>query len=180
MSNIISPVVPFCQFAIIDDDYCECIYCKNKMLKKDIEGKRFLTCNVAMKLLGINGDFRHIAPAPPPLNHNTTTSKPVNSLIKMPMDPSKFHKAINGGPGTELKALLKLIGITASPNCKCNARANIMDVWGCDVCETKIDEIVGWLKEEAQNRKLPFVETAAKLLVKRAIKNARKKLKPSP
>lgn len=180
-NKIIKPVAPFCKFSIIDDDYCECIYCGNKALIKNIKDQPFLTCKVATKFLGITGDFRIIAPAPPPINlsyNQTTTTK--NQLIKIPFDTNKLRPSVNGGPGTELKSLLKFIGITASPNCKCNSRAKQMDAWGCDVCETKIDEIVGWLKEEAYNRKLPFVETAAKLLIKRAIKNARKKLKPSP
>lgn len=37
-----------------------------------------------------------------------------------------------------------------------------------------IDTIVEWLKEEATKRKLPFVDMAGRLLVKRAISNAKK------
>jgi hypothetical protein len=79
-----------------------------------------------------------------------------------------------GGPGTELKKLLKLMGITASPNCSCNARARTMDANGCDWCEANLDQIVGWLREEATKRKLPFIDAAGRMLVRRAIKNARK------
>jgi len=50
-----------------------------------------------------------------------------------------------------------------------------MDQWGCDKCEERIDEIVGWLREEAAKRQLPFVDMAGRILVKRAIKNARRK-----
>lgn len=85
------------------------------------------------------------------------------------------QKVTTGGPGTELKALLKSIGITASENCSCNAKAIKMDQWGCDKCEQEIDTIVVWLKEEAKKRRLPFVDLAGKLLIKRAIRNARKK-----
>lgn len=49
-----------------------------------------------------------------------------------------------------------------------------MDEWGPDECEKRIDEIVGWLKEEATKRKLPFIDYAGKIIVKKAIKNARK------
>lgn len=88
------------------------------------------------------------------------------------------NKPLERGPGTELKKLLKKwLGIKASPNCSCNARARKMDEeehrepgW----CEKHIDEIVGWLREEATRRKLPFVNTAGKILVRRAIKNAKK------
>ena len=82
--------------------------------------------------------------------------------------------APTSGPGTELKKLLKKIGITATPNCSCNARARKMDEMGCDWCEANIEEIVGWLREEATKRGLPFLDMAGRVLVKRAIKNARR------
>ena len=78
------------------------------------------------------------------------------------------------GPGTELKKLLATVGITATPDCSCNARARTMDERGCDWCEEHIDEIVGWLREEAGRRTLPFVDAAGRMLVRRAIRNARK------
>lgn len=81
------------------------------------------------------------------------------------------------GPGTELKKLLAKIGITPTPTCSCNARARQMDVqesrepgW----CEAHLDEIVGWLREEAEKRNLPFVDIAGRMLVRRAIRNARR------
>ncbi len=78
------------------------------------------------------------------------------------------------GPGTELKKLLKLVGITATPNCSCNARAAKMDQEGVEWCEAHLDEIVGWLREEATKRGLPFLDAAGRVLVRRAISNARK------
>jgi hypothetical protein len=41
-------------------------------------------------------------------------------------------------------------------------------------CEANLDEIVGWLREEAAKRGIPFIDLAGRMLVKRAIKNARK------
>jgi hypothetical protein len=78
------------------------------------------------------------------------------------------------GPGTELKKLLAMVGITAKPNCSCNAKARTMDANGCDWCEANLDEIVGWLREEATKRGLPFLDAAGRVLVRRAISNARK------
>ena len=86
------------------------------------------------------------------------------------------HPAPASGPGTELKKLLSLVGITATPDCSCNVRARTMDANGCDWCEAHLDEIVGWLREEATKRKLPFVDMAGRVLVRRAISNARKEL----
>jgi len=78
------------------------------------------------------------------------------------------------GPGDELSKLLKRLGITYTPDCPCRSHAAQMDAWGCDECERRIDEIVGWLREEAHKRGLPFLDVAGRMLVRRAIKNARK------
>lgn len=78
------------------------------------------------------------------------------------------------GPGTQLKGLLRLLGITASSACSCNARAAQMDEWGPDECEKRIPEIVGWLEQQARSRKLPFVRLAAEGVVRMAIQRARR------
>ena len=85
-----------------------------------------------------------------------------------------FTPRPSSGPGTELKKLLGRIGITASPTCSCNARARQMDAFGCEWCEQNTDTITGWLREEAAKRRLPFLDAVGKLLVRRAISNARK------
>lgn len=77
--------------------------------------------------------------------------------------------------GTELKRLLGRIGITAVDGCKCNARAKTLDIWGADKTEERIDEVVGWLREEATRRRLPFFDAVGRLLVRRAIASARRK-----
>ena len=91
--------------------------------------------------------------------------------------PPKVEE-VGHGPGTELKALLKRVGIVASPGCSCNTRAKLMDAnelkepgW----CEKNLETICDWLQEEATKRKLPFFRMAGKILVRKAIRNARKK-----
>ena len=88
-------------------------------------------------------------------------------------DPSPARPA-SQGPGAELKSLLARVGIKAKANCSCNAKARLMDERGIDWCEANIEEIVGWLREEATKRGLPFVDMAGRMLVRRAIANARK------
>jgi hypothetical protein len=78
------------------------------------------------------------------------------------------------GPGTELKKLLGRVGITATPDCSCNARAAEMDRQGVEWCEANLDTIVGWLREQATARGLPFLDVAGRMLVRRAISNARR------
>ena len=84
------------------------------------------------------------------------------------------------GPGTELKRLLSWLGITPTKKCKCNARAAEMDRqeaadpgW----CERNIDTIVGWLREEAEARGLPFVDAVGRVVVRRAIARAARRIK---
>lgn len=99
------------------------------------------------------------------ISNNTTEESPETVSL-----PPK-----NAGVGTELKKLLAgwPFKIVATPNCSCNARAAEMNKKGIEWCESNIDTIVGWLKEEAQKRGLPFIDIAAKLMVKRAIRNAK-------
>lgn len=76
-------------------------------------------------------------------------------------------------PGTHLKQMLESWGLRESAGCPCKSRAKLMDKWGCDECERRIDQIVGWLQEEAAKRRLPFSRTLASVLVRKAIRKAR-------
>lgn len=91
-----------------------------------------------------------------------------------PSAPKSQKIEISGGVGTELKKLLKLIGITASPTCSCNAKAKTMDENGIQWCEDNKETIVGWLEEEANKRNLPFSSYLATILLNLAIKKAKK------
>jgi hypothetical protein len=89
--------------------------------------------------------------------------KPAPAAPKPPPPP---------GAGTALKGLLKLIGITSSPTCKCNARARAMDEMGIQWCRDNGELIAGdqgWLMEEASKRSLPYSVFAGKRLLQMAI-----------
>ena len=83
---------------------------------------------------------------------------------------------LSHGPGTELSRLLKRLGINPTPTCQCRAKQQQMDQWGCDECERpeRIDEVVKVMRAEAEARGLPFLDIAGRLLVRRAISNARR------
>ena len=51
-----------------------------------------------------------------------------------------------------------------------------MDMWGPDECERpeRIDEVVAVMRAEAEARGLPFLDVAGRMLVRRAISNARR------
>jgi hypothetical protein len=85
----------------------------------------------------------------------------------------------SSGPGTELSNLLKRFGIEPTPTCQCRAKAAQMDAWGPDECERpeRIEEVVAVMRAEAEARGLPFLDVAGRMLVRRAIKNARRKAK---
>ncbi|KKK95789.1 hypothetical protein LCGC14_2669260, partial [marine sediment metagenome] len=140
---------------------------------------------------------------PPPVKHKwfcpkckkpTTTKYPCNKQLcrkptrrrcLIPLTPEEIaeqkhqQQLQQNGTGTQLEKLLRIVGITEKEGCKCGSRAAVMNSEGPDWCEQNIKTIVGWMKEEAQKRKLKllFNEKLAALLVKRAIKNARRKLK---
>ena len=81
------------------------------------------------------------------------------------------------GPGTILSGMLEAVGIKSAPNCSCKQRAVRMNTMGNDWCEENMSEILDWLSEEAKKRRLPFIKTAAKLIVQRAIKKSRRLIK---
>ena len=81
------------------------------------------------------------------------------------------------GPGTELKRLLSKIGIHSKANCSCNKRAYLMDEKGNNWVEANIDMVADWLGEEAKKRRIHFLKAGAKILIRKAISNSRKKQK---
>jgi len=81
--------------------------------------------------------------------------------------------ALPPGPGTILKKMLARLGLRVRPGCKCNQRAAQMDRLGPDWCERNIDTILDWLEEEAAPRRIPFSRTAARAVVRYAIRWSR-------
>jgi hypothetical protein len=55
-----------------------------------------------------------------------------------------------------------------------------MDQRGPDWCEENLPEVIGWLREAAEERGLPFVEAVATLFVRRAIAKARRAARNPP
>lgn len=81
---------------------------------------------------------------------------------------------VHRGPGTELHKLLAFFGVHMRAGCSCRGRMVQMNKWGCDGCEANIETIVEWMKEEAAARGLPYITTVGRMLVRRAVHNARK------
>lgn len=71
------------------------------------------------------------------------------------------HKKTSG-PGTTLASILRWF---STSTCDCKKYAQIMDAWGPDVCLEKIETILGWLKESARERNLPYVDFVMRAVV---------------
>jgi hypothetical protein len=94
----------------------------------------------------------------------------------------KFPKTLEenpNGPGTLLTNMISSLGIKSTPNCSCRRHALEMNEKGNDWCESNMPTILGWLKEESAKRNLPFIESVASMIVKRAINNSRRLTKVS-
>jgi hypothetical protein len=93
---------------------------------------------------------------------------------------AKFPKTLEedpNGPGTILSSMISTIGIKSTPNCSCRRHAIEMNTKGPEWCEQNMSTILGWLKEESSKRHLPYIESVASLIVKRAIKTSKRLLK---
>lgn len=118
------------------------------------------------------------------------TKKQAEAKIKVLMgdDPAKYLRSLYpktleenpNHPGTILSKMIKSVGIQMTDSCSCKRHALEMNDYGNDWCESNMDTVVGWLRDEAKKRNLPFIDTIGKLLVGRAIKKSRKLLANEP
>ena len=76
------------------------------------------------------------------------------------------------GPGCQLRRSLAWF-VRDDGKCGCDSFAAQMDAWGPDECWKRIEEIVSHLREAAEKKGLPFIATAARIMVGRAIEAAR-------
>jgi hypothetical protein len=77
------------------------------------------------------------------------------------------------GPGCQLRRTLAWWGIRDDGSCGCDSFAAQMDAWG-QSCWDHLEEIVEHLRGAAEKKGLPFLATAARILVARAIDAARR------
>jgi hypothetical protein len=139
-------------------------YLEDVLSRAEIDGDNVTLTSEAYRALlsKYRPPQRPPAPAKSPRAARENTNEP-----RLPAPPPS-------GPGTELKKLLATIGIHATPTCKCNKMAKQMDAWGWEESLKHIDEIVTVMEETAKKRKLPFVRTAGKTLVRIACWKAKR------
>lgn len=78
------------------------------------------------------------------------------------------------GPGTILSKIIKSLGINMVEGCSCKQHAITMNQKGIDWCEQNKNIILEWLREEAQKRKLPFLDSIGEFMIQRAINKSKK------
>jgi len=83
-------------------------------------------------------------------------------------------KYSGSGVGTELRKLISWLPIRKRECGSCKTLEKRMNAWGPDGCEEYMTYILNRLERTATRRKIPFVRSVAKLLVRRAISNSRK------
>ena len=144
------------------------IFCHRSQFESTCERRGYSVANSLACVVARNGDLWSVDETHPAYPRRTSSA----SAFSQPAPPPPPTR----GPGTELSRLLKRFGIEPTPTCKCRAKAAEMDAWGCDECSKpeRIDEVVAVMREEAKARGLPFLDAAGRVLVKRAISNARK------
>ena len=79
--------------------------------------------------------------------------------------------------GTALSELLSgpPFFIEKKTGCRSGDHKRIMDSWGCEKCEERIDTISSWLREEATKRGMPYFDAVGKILIRRAIVLAKRR-----
>lgn len=93
---------------------------------------------------------------------------------------AKFPRTLEedpNGPGSILSSMISTMGIKSTPNCSCRRHAIEMNTKGPEWCEQNMPTILGWLREESTKRHLPYIESVASLIVKRAIKTSKRLLR---
>jgi hypothetical protein len=88
----------------------------------------------------------------------------VRGAIRQCRAPAPTHC----GPGCQLRRTFAWFGIRDDGSCGCAEFAAKMDAWG-PACWQHMEEIVDHLREAAAKRGLPFIATAARIAVARAI-----------
>jgi hypothetical protein len=98
------------------------------------------------------------------------------TITRADYDRLRDEFALLCGPGCQLTRSLAWWGIRDDGRCGCDSYAAQMDSWGADECFRRIEDIVEHLREAAATKGLPFIATAARMMVARAIEAARKEL----
>lgn len=77
-------------------------------------------------------------------------SEKKSNCAKNPKKISDGVPLVLEGPGTELAAVLHLLGVRMKENCGCKKMMFQMNAWGLDECQKRFDEIVKTIQDKAK------------------------------
>jgi len=95
------------------------------------------------------------------------------TITRADYDRIRDEFALTCGPGCQLRRTLAWF-VRDDGKCGCTEYAAQMDAWGPAECFRRLEEIVEHLRGAAAAKGLPFIATAARMLVARAIEAAEK------
>jgi hypothetical protein len=96
-----------------------------------------------------------------------------NDLLKEVQDHLAKLEYPMEGTGAELTKLLSWFKFMDSDQCLCKQRAILMNSWGCAKCAQEIPIILEWLRASAEQLGIIYFDIAARIIVQKAIANAR-------
>lgn len=79
-----------------------------------------------------------------------------------------FDKEIDG-VGSKLSEILSKIGIKYQTNCECSSKIKLLNKKGIIWCKNNMSTILEWMNDEAKKKNIPFIESAAKAILRLAI-----------
>jgi hypothetical protein len=82
---------------------------------------------------------------------------------------------LQSGVGFELKNMFQKFGIKIEEDSLIDKKFTDMNNLGYEWCELNSKVILLWLEEEAKKRKIPFIRIVGKILLSKAIRNAKGK-----
>jgi len=114
-----------------------------------------------------------------PVHHWIITVLPENLPVRCPGYGCERAASRQKGAGDFLHvAILKWVGEGPTRECGCVDRINQMNAWGPAGCREHLEEIVGWLVEEANKRgwwKYAVAVPGSRYFIERMVRGAIKK-----
>lgn len=72
----------------------------------------------------------------------------VKKVIDANREKQSVRIKVTGKPGSSLKLILHKAGVFGEEGCGCDDYAKLMDLWGVNTCEQKIEEIIAHLNSQ--------------------------------
>ena len=114
--------------------FSSCVACQNNIPPR---AENVVTISLArVTLKKLNLPHEHLYP------------KAVKERIEASRKKQSVMISVRGKPGSSLKLILYRAGVIGEEGCGCDDYAMLMDLWGVNTCEQKIEEIIAHLNSQ--------------------------------